>query len=157
MTASVAKSPTTITVHVPMTFAIHGGRKTIISEFAQGPRQHPQKPHEHVKAAHQLGYASLQPRKHNALIKALARAHRWRHMIENGQYASITELAEAMKVNESYACRLLRLTLLAPAIIADILDGRHGADLMLKCLMKPISVRWDEQVGELRSAPSNGR
>ena len=70
---------------------------------------------------------------------------------------SITELAEAMKVNKSYACRMLRLTLLAPAIIADILDGRHSADLMLKRLMKPISVRWDEQVGELRSAPGIGR
>lgn len=157
MTASVAKSPKTVTVHVPMTFAIHGGRKTIVSEFAQGRRQHPQKPHEHIKAAHQLAYATLQPRNHNALIKALARAHRWRHMIENGRYASITELAEAMKVNESYACRMLRLTLLSPAIIADILDGRHGADLMLKRLMKPISVRWDEQADELRSAPSNGQ
>ena len=151
MTASVAKSPTTVTVHVPMTFAIHGGRKTIISEFAQGPHQHPQKPRQHVNTAHQMAYATLQPRKHNALIKALARAHRWRLMIENGQYASITELAEAMKVNKSYACRMLRLTLLAPAIIADILDGRHGADLMLKRLMKPVPVRWDEQLSLYRT------
>jgi len=151
MTSVAAESPKTVTVHVPMTFAIHGGCKTIISEFAQEPHQHPQDPRQHVKTAHQLAYASLQSRKHNALIKALARAHRWRHMIENGQYASITELAKVMKVNESYACRMLRLTLLAPAIIADILDGRHGADLMLKRLMKSISVRWDEQVYELRS------
>lgn len=151
MTSVAAKSPKTVTVHVPMTFAIHGGRKTIISEFAQEPHQHPKKLRQHVNTAHQPAYATLQPRKHNALIKALARAHRWRHMIENGQYASITELAKVMKVNESYACRMLRLTLLAPAIIADILDGRHGADLMLKRLMKSISVRWDEQVDELRS------
>jgi hypothetical protein len=66
-------------------------------------------------------------------------------MIENGECASITEIAKAENVNQSYACRLLRLTLLAPVIIDDILNGR-AADYMLKRLSKPFSVRWDEQL-----------
>ena len=123
------KSPT-ITVHVPMTFAIRGGRKTIISELLGPPPQ---------------------PRVDNALLKALARAHRWRgRMIESGNYASITELAKVEDVNESYACRLLRLTLLAPAVIANILNGRNTADLMLKRLMTPLPVQWDEQLAALK-------
>jgi hypothetical protein len=67
-------------------------------------------------------------------------------MIESGEYASITELAKAEGVNQSYACRMLRLTLLAPAIVMAILDGRQNSDVMLKHLMKPLPVRWDEQL-----------
>ncbi len=49
-----------------------------------------------------------------ALVKALARAFRWRDMLEDGQYATIREIAEAEKITESYVGRILRLTLLAP-------------------------------------------
>ncbi len=50
----------------------------------------------------------------SALVKAIARAHRWQRMLESGEYGSITELAAAEKINPSYLCRVLRLTLLAP-------------------------------------------
>jgi hypothetical protein len=93
--------------------------------------------------------APPQPRIDNALLKALASAHRWRRMIESGEYASITELAKADGVNQSYACRVLRLSLLAPSIVTAILDGRHDSDVMLKQVMKPLPVRWDEQTATL--------
>jgi hypothetical protein len=124
-----ATDQTTITVHVPMTFTVRGGRKTILSDAAPAPPQ---------------------PRIDNALLKALARAHRWRRLIESGAYASITELAKAEGVNQSYACRILRLSLLAPSIVTAILDGRHESDVMLKKLMKPLPVRWDEQIAALQ-------
>jgi hypothetical protein len=124
-----ATDQTTITVHVPMTFTIRGGRKTILSDAVPAPPQ---------------------LRIDNALLKALARAHRWRRLIESGAYASITELAKAEGVNQSYACRVLRLSLLAPSIVTAILDGRHDSDVMLKKLMKPLSVRWDEQTATLK-------
>jgi hypothetical protein len=119
-----------ITVHVPMTFTIRGGRKTILSEALP---------------------AQPQPKIDNALLKALARAYRWRQMIECGEYSSITELAKAEGVNPSYACRILRLSLLAPSIVTAILDGRHNSDVMLKQLIKPLPVRWDEQLAILIS------
>src|ERR1051325_6787994 len=50
----------------------------------------------------------------NTIIKALARAHRWKTILENGEHASLTELAKSEKINLSYLCRMLRLTLLAP-------------------------------------------
>jgi hypothetical protein len=119
----------TITVHVPMTFTIRGGRKTILSDAVPAPPQ---------------------PRIDNALLKALARAHRWRRMIESGEYGSITDLAKAEGVNQSYACRVLRLSLLAPSIVTTILNGRHDSDVMLKQLLKPLPVRWDEQTTTLK-------
>jgi hypothetical protein len=128
---SRATNEATVTVHIPMTFTIRGGRKTIVSDAMPAP------PHQRID---------------NALLKALARAHRWRRMIEGGDYASITELAKAEGVNESYACRVLRLSLLAPGIVTAILNGRHSSDVMLKDLMKPLPVRWDEQIAALKIA-----
>ena len=124
MMKTSGSQPRTITIHVPMRFSLRGGRKTVISE---------------------LSAPTPQPRTDNALLKALARAHRWRRQIENGDYASITELARTERVNESYACRLLRLSLLAPSIVADILNGRRNSKLTLKDLAKPFSPRWDQQ------------
>ena len=119
----------TITVHVPVRFAIRGGRKTIISEIEQ-----PQ----------------AQPRTENALLKALAKAHRWRWQIENGEHASITELAKAQRVNASYACRLLRLTLLAPEIVVEILNGAPDDAVSMSRLMKPFPIEWAAQLSIFR-------
>jgi hypothetical protein len=44
----------------------------------------------------------------------------------------------------SYVSRILRLTLLAPAIVVSILDGRQPADLTLAVLMRPFAVGWRE-------------
>ena len=65
-------------------------------------------------------------------------------------YASITELAKAEGVNQSYACRLFLLTLLAPAVVIEILNGRQNSDLKLKQLTRPFPVRWDEQRAVLK-------
>jgi hypothetical protein len=114
-----------------MIFTVRGGRKTIISEVT----------------------ATLpQPRIDNALLKALARAFRWRRMIERGEYASITELAKAEGINQSYACRILRMTLLAPQIVVEILNGRQSSDLMLKNLTEPVPPEWKTQIKLLMAA-----
>lgn len=135
-------------VHVPMTFAIRGGRKTIISEVLSAPD-------EGLRLSLERGSAprkSFRPAPRlsdNSLLKALARAHRWRRMIETGEYSSITELAKGENVNQSYACRVLRLTLLAPAVVVAILNGRIAPELMLNRLMKPLPIRWNEQLAAL--------
>ena len=79
------------------------------------------------------------------MIKALARAFLWRRRIEQGEFLSITELAKAERINQSYACRLLRLTLLSPEIVQAILDGRQSADLTLHHLLQPFPSDWEAQ------------
>lgn len=37
----------------------------------------------------------------NAMVKAIARAFRWRDMLESGDYATIREIASAEKINET--------------------------------------------------------
>ena len=79
------------------------------------------------------------------LVKALARAFRWRRLMEAGRYGPIDELAAAEKINSSYVSRLLRLTLLCPDIVEAILDGRQPAGMTLPALMEPFPVEWDRQ------------
>ncbi len=79
------------------------------------------------------------------MVKALARAFRWRKLLETGVYTTVEEIAAAEKINTSYVSRILRLTLLAPDIIEMILDGRHPTDLTMAALIKPFPVEWQEQ------------
>lgn len=79
------------------------------------------------------------------LVKALARAFRWRRMMEAGRFATIDELATAEKINSSYVSRLLRLTLLSPDIVEAILDGRQPEGMTLLALMEPFPVEWERQ------------
>ncbi len=58
------------------------------------------------------------------MVKAIARAFRWREMLEEGTYPTIAEIAAAEKINATYVGRVLRLTLLAPDIVEMILNGR---------------------------------
>jgi hypothetical protein len=80
------------------------------------------------------------------LVKAVARAFRWRRMMETGRFATINELAAAEKINSSYVSRLLRLTLLAPDIVEAILDGRQPDGMTLPGLMEPFPAEWDRQL-----------
>jgi hypothetical protein len=121
MTSSEKKSSATITVHVPMTFVIRGGRKMIMSDAVM---------------------TTPQPKIDNALLKAFARTHRWCRMIEGGEYASITELAKAEGINEQ---RQSQKPACAPAIVMEILSGRQNSSLMLRKLTKPLPVGWEER------------
>ena len=91
----------------------------------------------------------------NAMVKAVARAFRWREMLENGTHATIVEIAAAEKINASYVGHVLRLTLLAPDIVEAILGGRQPADQQLEdLLLRPFSVGWREQRAEIFGRPS---
>jgi hypothetical protein len=67
----------------------------------------------------------------NATVKAIARAFRWQELLEKGTYATIAEIAEAEKINESYIGRVFRLTLLALDLVEGIVNGSHSADVTL--------------------------
>src|SRR6478672_3708998 len=128
--ASLSKDGRTVTVHIPVTFRQRAGRKQILSPSGSAPW-------------------SSAPRVDTALLKAVVRAHRWREMLESGEYTSAAELAKAEKVNDSYLSRILRLTLLAPDIIEAILTGRQPCTLQLDELLKPLPAAWERQRSEL--------
>jgi hypothetical protein len=80
------------------------------------------------------GVAPVTTRADPALVKALARAFRYQRMLDEGRYASVTEMAAAEEIDRGHLSRLLRLTLLAPDVVEAILDGRV-ADVALPKLL----------------------
>jgi hypothetical protein len=66
-------------------------------------------------------------------------------MLEEGRYASTTEIAEAEKIDSIFVSRLLRLTLLAPDIQEAILEGRQPKGLQLEELTRGMPGAWEEQ------------
>ena len=119
----------TITVRVPISIRKRGGRKVVLAP--DGMEHDPR---------------SLRcQRIDNAMVKAFARAFRWRELLERGEYATVVEIANAERINESYVSRLLRLTLLAPDILEAILDGGHPPNITLATLMQRLPISWHEQ------------
>jgi len=122
---------TSVTVVVPMTIRRRGGRKQIIGPHGAA-----------VRAGEEVtGVATT--RGDPALVKALARAFRWRRLLEEGRYASIREFAAAEGVDRAYIGRVLNLTLLAPDLMEAILDGREPATLDMTTLMAGCPAHWD--------------
>ena len=128
--AHISKDGRTAVVSITVSFLQRGGRKQILSP--PGTAQW-----------------SPAPRVDGALVKAVVRAHRWRHMLESGEYSSSAELAKAEKVNDSYLSRILRLTLIAPDIIEAIVSGRQPCTLQLDDLLKPLPAAWAGQYSAL--------
>lgn len=122
----------TVTVHVPISIRKRGGRRLVLAPDGTDVTVAPV--HRHIDSA---------------MVKAVARAFRWREMLENGTHATIAEIATAEKINESYVGRVLRLTLLAPDIVEAILNGRQPAGAQLERLLKPLPVIWADQHGQL--------
>ena len=115
--------PETVTVHVPFRIVKRGGRKAM-----------------------QLPNGVQPDRKaDNTLVKALARAFRWKRMLDSGEFASISELAEREGIGFTYMARLMRLSLLAPEIVAAIVDGHQPESVTLANLMDPLPLDWKEQ------------
>ncbi|MCC2664415.1 MAG: hypothetical protein K0R41_4249 [Geminicoccaceae bacterium] len=66
-------------------------------------------------------------------------------MLDNGVYASVSEIGDAENISKSYVSRILRLALLAPDMVEMILEGRSHQALMLEQLERPLPACWEEQ------------
>lgn len=117
---------TSITVRVPLKIRRRPGRKTVVTPVADG-------------------VAPVTTRADPALVKALARAFRYQRLLDEGRYASISEMAAAERLERGYLGSLLRLTLLAPDIVSAILDGRQPEGLTCAVLAGGVPVGWDAQ------------
>ena len=115
--------PETITVHVPFRIVKRGGRKEMVL-----PPQ-----------------TTVQARIDSTLVKALARAFRWKRMLDSGTFTSVTEIAAHEKLSFTYISRVLRLSLLAPDIVDAIMAGHQPPTMMLANLLEDVPVDWQMQ------------
>lgn len=119
-----------VVVNVPLRLKKRGGRKEVImpQAFASDTL---------ICQSHQ-----------EALVIALARAHRWQKLLDEGKFESISDLAREIGLDVSFTARLMRLTLLAPDIVEAILAGKEPSGLSLTMLTKSAPVLWKEQIAE---------
>ncbi|MCE5314051.1 MAG: hypothetical protein ABFD49_07250 [Armatimonadota bacterium] len=117
-----------VCVRIPMKIKTRGGRKEIIAP-------------EGLRKFSSPGRTVYQ----EALVIALARAHRLNDLLESGKYGSVIEMAKAMGLERSYVARLLRFTLLAPDIVEAILEGREPSGFSIGKLISAIPTTWEEQ------------
>jgi hypothetical protein len=121
---------TSITVRVPLAIRKRGGRKMIVAPDGSV-----------LPGAARQATTTADP----ALLKALARAFRWKRMLDEGRYASVSEIARAEKLDRTYVGDVLRLTLLAPGIVEAIVEGTQPDEMTLPGLMTGFPVEWERQ------------
>jgi hypothetical protein len=123
-----------LVVRIPTRFQRRGGRKRIVAPDGS-----------------QLAPSSkLQP--DGTLVKALARAWRWQKLLDKGVYASVSEIGDAENISKSYVSRILRLALLAPNVVEEILAGTADQMLVLERLERPMPASWSDQRSLLSAA-----
>ena len=117
-----------LTVKVPIALARRRGRKRIVAPDGT-----------------EMATPSPSPVIDSALVKAIARAYRWQRLLESGTYTTLRELAAAERLDPAYVSRVLKLTLLAPSLVENALNGHQSTGLDLQKLARPIPVDWKEQ------------
>ena len=95
---------TSITVWVPLAIRRRPGRKTVVTPVRDGG-----------EAAFRRGPTRAG--------EGAGAGFRYQRLLDEGRYASISEMAAAEQIERGYLGSLLRLTLLAPDIVEAILDG----------------------------------
>lgn len=90
-------------------------------------------------------------RQKTPLQVALMRAHRWLAMLDDGESASLSEIARREDTDVSYVARILNLTTLAPEIAEAILDDALPCATSLNDLAINPPAPWHEQIRRLRS------
>ena len=100
-------------VRIDYVFSRHGGRKKIIvagesSEISSDTHD-------------------------SSVINTIARAYRWRKLLDTGRIKSVQELANAVNLDRSYVARVLRLTYLAPGIVQISALSLHCGQYSLGC------------------------
>ena len=81
----------------------------------------------------------------NAMVKLIARGHRWHRQLFDGTHASIADIAKSENISPSFVSRTLRLAYLSPTLVEAILDGKYPAHLTMKDLMEPFPMEWELQ------------
>ena len=115
--------PDTITVHVPFSLVKRGGRREMVLPPS-------------ATAATTID---------GTPVKALARAFRWKRMLDSGAFTSVTEIAAHEKLSFTYISRVVRLSLLAPDIVDAIMAGHQPPTMMLANLLEDVPVDWQMQ------------
>jgi len=116
-----------LTTKIPMTFRRRAGKAVIV--LPNGER----------------AVARREALIDNAMVKLIARGHRWHRKLFDDTHASIADIAKSENINPSFVSHILRLAYLSPTIVEAILSGQFPAHLTMKRLFAPFPMEWGRQ------------
>ena len=117
----------TIRVVIPLTIRKRNGRPKILPP-AQLEATQPRAQDPHV-------------------LRAIARAWKWRRRMEAGEFSTVHDLAVAEKLSDRFVSRMMRLAYLAPDVLGALTLRRVPPALSLNDLIEIAGRPWIEQVG----------
>ena len=118
-----------IVIHVQMALRHFSGRKKIIfPDDTFDPTQ-----------------IHLRDNGDRAVLVALARAHHWKKLMDEGKCKSSFDIATKLVVDAGYVRKILRLNDLSPKIVQRFLNGTEPNGLSQKKLMQSLPYSWEEQ------------
>lgn len=137
--SGVVASDGSVVLHVPINLRQRSGRRVVVVDGSRCGSS------ERIRT----GATPLQ--------LALARGHRWLRMLEAGQVSSLREIAQRDRADHSYVAKHLNLALLAPDIVAALLDDALPDGVRLSALLINPPVLWEEQRAALGTTPAPPR
>ncbi|MCL9825237.1 hypothetical protein [Ralstonia solanacearum] len=125
---------------VPWTLVKRGSKKEVITPLDA--------PQEFVAEARRekRGRDAMQD---TPLMRALGLAHYWQRLLDEQRFASVVEIARAEGIDASRVYRLLRLTLLTPKVVEQLI-GTPGIALE-PAMRRTWSAGWDIQIKVMAS------
>ena len=120
---------------VPWTLVKRGLKKQIIT-----PLDAPQEFMEEARRERQARESAQD----TALLRALGLAYHWQRLLDEQRVGSVAEIAEAEEINVTQVRRLMRLTLLAPAVVEQLVGTSETAlEQLMRC---PWHTAWKDQI-----------
>jgi len=120
---------------VPWTLVKRGLKKQIIT-----PLDSPQEFMEEARRERQ----ARESEQDTALVRALGLAYHWQRLLDEQRVESVAEIAEVEEINVTQVRRLMRLTLLAPAVVEQLVGTSETAlEQLMRC---PWPTAWKDQI-----------
>ena len=82
------------------------------------------------------------------MIKTLGKAFYWQRLLEDGRYATASDLARALNLKPGWVSEVIRMANLAPEIVEAILEGVQPRHLNLHTIRgrnETVPREWEEQ------------
>jgi hypothetical protein len=80
------------------------------------------------------------------VLRAIARAWKWRRQLESGAVSTIQDIAAAEKVSDRFVSRMMRLAYLSPEVLEHLVIRRVPPSLSLNDLVTVADRPWAEQM-----------
>ena len=68
---------------------------------------------------------------HSPVVRALGLAYYWQSLLDEGKFASLTEIAKAEGIDRAYVSRVFKLTRVSPVILERAIAGKVTMEALM--------------------------